>query len=65
MSFANQALSAEYMLKNSQELDNQVYTVPEEIDRQIAAIKLEAIGIDIDKLTDEQEKYLNSWEEGT
>jgi adenosylhomocysteinase len=65
MSFANQALSAEYMLKNSQELDNQVYSVPEEIDRQIAAIKLEAIGIDIDKLTDEQEKYLNSWEEGT
>ena len=65
MSFANQALSAEYMLKNSQELDNQVYSVPEEIDRQIAAIKLEAIGIDIDKLTDEQVKYLNSWEEGT
>ena len=53
------------MLKNSQELDNQVYSVPEEIDRQIAAIKLEAIGIDIDKLTDEQVKYLNSWEEGT
>ena len=65
MSFANQALSAEYMLKNSQDLDNQVYSVPEEVDRQIATIKLEAIGIEIDKLTAEQEKYLNSWEEGT
>ena len=65
MSFANQALSAEYMLTHSNELDNQVYSVPEEIDRQIATIKLDAIGIEIDKLTAEQEKYLNSWEEGT
>ncbi len=65
MSFANQSLSAEYMLTHSNELDNQVYSVPEEIDRQIATIKLDAIGIEIDKLTAEQEKYLNSWEEGT
>ncbi|HCU97711.1 MAG TPA: adenosylhomocysteinase, partial [Chloroflexi bacterium] len=65
MSFANQALSAEYMLKNNNDLDNQVYSVPEDVDREIASIKLDAIGIDIDVLTEEQEKYLNSWEEGT
>ncbi|HAJ06257.1 MAG TPA: adenosylhomocysteinase, partial [Chloroflexi bacterium] len=65
MSFANQALSAEYMLKNNNDLDNQVYSVPEDVDREIARIKLDAIGIDIDVLTEEQEKYLNSWEEGT
>lgn len=65
MSFANQALSAEYMAKNADKLGKQVYSVPEEIDREIARIKLEAMGIQIDKLTPEQEKYLNSWEEGT
>ncbi len=65
MSFANQALSAEYMLTHSQELGNQVYVVPEEVDRRIARLKLEAIGVEIDTLTAEQEKYLNSWEEGT
>ena len=65
MSFANQALSAEYILNHNHELGHQVYSVPEDIDRQIATMKLEAIGIDIDKLTTEQEKYLNSWEEGT
>ena len=65
MSFANQALSAEYMAKNADTLENRVYSVPEEIDREIARIKLEAMGIKIDKLTPEQEKYLNSWEEGT
>ncbi len=65
MSFANQALSAEYMVKNADKLANQVYSVPEEIDREIARLKLEAMGIAIDKLTAEQEKYLNSWEEGT
>ena len=65
MSFANQALSAEYMARNADKLGKQVYPVPEEIDREIARIKLEAMGIHIDKLTPEQEKYLSSWEEGT
>ena len=65
MSFANQALSAEYMAKNAGNLGKQVYPVPLEIDREIARIKLEAMGIHIDKLTPEQEKYLTSWEEGT
>jgi adenosylhomocysteinase len=65
MSFANQALSAEYMVKNADKLEKMVYAVPEEIDAEIARIKLEAMGIDIDVLTEEQIKYLNSWEEGT
>ena len=65
MSFANQALGAEYMLAHSQDLGNEVYVVPEEVDRHIARLKLEAIGVEIDTLTAEQEKYLNSWEEGT
>ena len=65
MSFANQALSAAYMVRNSDDLDNDVYTVPLEIDQEIARLKLEAMGINIDVLTPEQEKYLNSWEEGT
>ena len=65
MSFANQALSAEYMLKNSDKLQNTVYSVPEDIDKEIARIKLDAMGIKIDTLTEEQVKYLNSWEEGT
>jgi adenosylhomocysteinase len=65
MSFANQALSAEYMVKNADKLENRVYSVPEDIDREIARLKLEAMGVTIDKLTPEQEKYLNSWEEGT
>jgi adenosylhomocysteinase len=65
MSFANQALSAEYMVKNADKLENKVYSVPEDIDREIARLKLEAMGVTIDKLTAEQEKYLNSWEEGT
>jgi adenosylhomocysteinase len=65
MSFANQALSAEYMLKNADKLQNTVYSVPEDIDKEIARIKLEAMGIKIDTLTEEQVKYLNSWEEGT
>jgi adenosylhomocysteinase len=65
MSFANQALSAEYMAKNADNLGKQVYSVPEEIDREIARIKLEAMGIHIDTLTPEQQKYLTSWEEGT
>jgi adenosylhomocysteinase len=65
MSFANQALSAEYMLKNFATLEKRVYSVPELIDREIARIKLEAMGIEIDVLTPEQLSYLNSWEEGT
>jgi adenosylhomocysteinase len=65
MSFANQALSLEYMLRHAAEMDNQVYGVPESIDREIARLKLEAMGIDIDVLTAEQRKYLASWEEGT
>ncbi len=65
MSFANQALSAEYMLRNADKLENKVYSVPDEIDREIARLKLEAMRVDIDTLTDEQIKYLNSWEEGT
>ena len=65
MSFANQAMGAEYMIKHAGELEPRVYDVPEEIDRQIAALKLEAMGVKIDVLTEEQIKYLNSWESGT
>ena len=65
MSFANQALSAEYMVKHAGELQAQVYGVPEEIDREIARLKLVSMHITLDVLTDEQIKYLNSWEEGT
>jgi adenosylhomocysteinase len=65
MSFANQALAAEYMVKNATELKNQVYVVPEEIDREIARLKLESMGVNIDALTDEQRKYLASWDQGT
>jgi adenosylhomocysteinase len=65
MSFANQALSLEYMVRNSGTLDKKVYSVPEEIDKDIARLKLEAMDIQIDTLTDEQIAYLNSWTEGT
>jgi adenosylhomocysteinase len=65
MSFANQALSAEFMAKNADNLENRVYSVPEDIDKEIARLKLEAMGVEIDVLTAEQTKYLNSWEEGT
>jgi adenosylhomocysteinase len=65
MSFANQALSAKYIFENSKKLEKKVYTVPEEIDKKIAELKLKSMGITIDKLTPEQEKYLNSWEMGT
>ena len=65
MSFANQALAAEYLVKNAGKLEKRVHTVPAEIDAEIARIKLEAMGVKIDKLTDEQLKYLNSWEKGT
>jgi adenosylhomocysteinase len=65
MSFANQALSAEYMVKNANKLEKKVYGVPENIDREIARLKLETMNISIDTLTEEQIKYLNSWKEGT
>jgi adenosylhomocysteinase len=65
MSFANQALSLEYILQHAGELENKVYTIPEDIDREIARIKLESMNIKIDTLTKEQQKYLTSWEEGT
>lgn len=65
MSFANQALSAEFLLKNHQSLEKQVYRVPEEIDRQVADLKLRSMGVEIDELTKEQVAYLSSWEFGT
>ncbi len=65
MSFANQALGLKYIMENSQDLENKVYVIPEDIDREIARLKLEAMQVTIDRLTDEQTKYLNSWEEGT
>jgi adenosylhomocysteinase len=65
MSFANQALCAEYMLNHAEELEPIVYNVPQEIDKEIADLKLKAMGIEIDELTPEQEEYLASWEMGT
>ncbi|MCJ7667592.1 MAG: adenosylhomocysteinase [Anaerolineae bacterium] len=65
MSFANQALGVEYLLKNAGILENKVYPVPREIDMEIARLKLASMGIEIDALTPEQERYLRSWEEGT
>ena len=65
MSFANQALGIEYLLKNAKSLEKKVYSVPGEIDREIARLKLAAMGAQIDVLTPQQVAYLNSWEEGT
>jgi adenosylhomocysteinase len=65
MSFANQALAAEYMVKNHDSLEKKVYPVPDEIDREIARLKLESRGVEIDQLTDAQTKYLASWDQGT
>ena len=65
MSFANQALSAEYMVANASSLEAKVYPVPAEIDKEIARLKLETMGVEIDRLTEEQQKYLASWDEGT
>jgi adenosylhomocysteinase len=65
MSFANQALAAEYVVKNHKKLDRKVYVVPEKIDEAIATLKLKSMGIAIDKLTPEQKEYLSSWELGT
>ena len=65
MSFANQALSVEYLAKRGGELDKKVYPVPEELDKEIARLKLKALGVEIDRLTSEQEEYLRSWKRGT
>ena len=65
MSFANQALSAEYIVQNAAELERKVYVVPKAIDDEIARLKLATMGISIDQLTEEQAKYLASWDEGT
>src|SRR5919206_1788975 len=65
MSFANQALSAEYVVSNAAALERRVYPVPAEIDSEIARLKLATLGIEIDTLTEEQAKYLASWDEGT
>jgi len=65
MSFADQALSCEYMVKNHVSLEKKVYTVPVELDKRVAKLKLESLGIKIDRLTSEQEEYLASWSEGT
>ena len=65
MSFANQALACEWLIKNKGKLENKVYQLPSEVDNNIAKLKLEALGIIIDRLTPQQKKYLESWEEGT
>ena len=61
MSFANQALAAEYLVKHADELECKVYTVPAEIDDMVARVKLETLGVEIDTLTEEQIAYMNSW----
>ncbi len=65
MSFANQALSAEHLIKNYKTMEKQVYSVPDELDKRVARLKLETMGVNVDKLTPEQEAYLASWSEGT
>ena len=65
MSFANQALSAEFMAKQAKSLEKKVYPVPADIDQEIARLKLLSMGVTIDTLTEEQKKYLASWESGT
>ncbi|MCK4463833.1 MAG: adenosylhomocysteinase, partial [Candidatus Omnitrophica bacterium] len=65
MSFANQALSAEFLVKHGKTLEKKVYKLPDEMDTEIARMKLKALGVKIDTLTKEQERYLASWELGT
>jgi adenosylhomocysteinase len=65
MSFANQALAVEYLLQNRGKLENRVYKLPDELDAEIARLKLETLGIKIDKLTAEQTAYISSWRAGT
>ena len=64
-SFANQALASEYLLTHKGKLESKVYALPEDVDREIARLKLVGMGLQFDTLTAEQDKYLNSWEEGT
>jgi adenosylhomocysteinase len=65
MSFANQALCAEYVAAHHTELERRVYDVPEAIDREVARLKLAALGITLDEMTDEQQRYVSSWQSGT
>jgi adenosylhomocysteinase len=65
MSFADQALSVDYLVKNYKNLEKKVYAVPDDLDKRVARLKLESMGIKIDRLTPEQEEYLASWSEGT
>ena len=65
MSFANQALAAEFFVKRKGSLENKVYRLPKELDHQVATLKLQAMGVAIDQLTPAQKKYLTSWQEGT
>jgi adenosylhomocysteinase len=65
MSFANQALAVQYLVENHARLEKRVYPVPEELDRRVARMKLECMGVKIDRLTPEQERYLATWSEGT
>jgi len=65
MSFANQALCVEHLVKHAAELSPKVYPVPADIDKNVARLKLDSLGVTIDKLTPEQEEYLASWAEGT
>ena len=65
MSFANQALAAEHVVRNHASLEKRVYPVPDEIDREIARLKLASRGVEIDELTEIQKKYLASWDQGT
>ncbi len=65
MSFADQALCCDYMVKNHASLEKKVYTVPVDLDKRVAKLKLESLGVKIDRLTSEQEEYLASWNEGT
>ena len=65
LSFANQALASEHLARHASRLERKVYPVPPEIDRRIAALKLKALGVSIDRLTPEQSRYLSSWELGT
>ncbi len=65
MSFANQALGAEYLVRNAHNMEKKVYVLPTELDQEIARLKLESMGISIDELTEEQKAYLSSWQSGT
>jgi adenosylhomocysteinase len=65
MSFANQALALEYLVKNKGKLSNQVHTLPQAVDQEIAALKLKSMGVKIDTLTTDMTEYMNSWKSGT